>query len=206
MVGIAAILLIAIVLRVLAAAGVVALPRLTGAALLIGLMLGAWELALVLAALGKVTLRRQLRHHYRTPTETAGIVGDEIVRVFDLTPVGVGLLSSKRIETGSDVDLLVDLPMVDGALRPVRLQLTARTCHRDPQWANGWRIGGTVVAPGDQDREALLEYCHIVAARSRLVESGRLSAVSGERAPLTRAERARRRLETQPIPAHAANS
>ena len=93
--------------RLLAAAGVVALPRLTGAALLIGLMLGAWELALVLAALGKVTLRRQLRHHYRTPTETAGIVGDEIVRVFDLTPVGVGLLSSKRIETGSDVDLLV---------------------------------------------------------------------------------------------------
>jgi hypothetical protein len=74
------------------------------------------------------------------------------------------------------VDLVVDLPKVDGGTRPVRLQLTVASCHLDRKPTQGWRIGGTVVPVGEQDREALVEYCHVVAARSRLTESGRLLA------------------------------
>jgi len=175
-VGMGVVLMSALVLRGLAALGVVPLPHLAGPPLVIGMALGVWELALVTAALGKVSQRRQLRHHYRTPTDMAAFIDDTIVRVVDLTPSGAGLLSPRGIEVGRLVDLVVDLPTVDRGTVPVRLQLTVATCHLDPQTTQGWRIGGTVVPFGDQDREVLVEYCHVVAARSRLAESGRLLA------------------------------
>jgi hypothetical protein len=66
--------------------------------------------------------------------------------------------------------------MVDGVTRPVRLQMTVATCRPDNESTQEWRIGGTVKPVGDHDREALVEYCHVVAARSRLTGSGRLLA------------------------------
>jgi hypothetical protein len=146
------------------------------------MVLGVWELALVTAALGKVSRRRQLRHHYRTPTDVGAFVDDTMVRVLDLTTSGAGLLSPQSVEVGKLVDLLVKLPRVEGGTRPVRLRLTVATCHPDQESTQGWRIGGMVAPVGDQDREALVEFCHVVAARSRLTESGRL--LTGAEAPV----------------------
>jgi hypothetical protein len=170
------VLLSALVLRGLAAGGVVPLPHLGGPPFVIGMALGVWELALVTAALGKVSRRRQLRRHYRTPTDMGGFVDDTMVRIVDLTPTGAGLLSPRSLEIGKLVDLVADLPKVDGGTRPVRLHLTVASCHFDHQPTHGWRIGGTVAPVGEHDRQALVEYCHVVAARSRLTESGRLLA------------------------------
>ena len=128
------------------------------------------------AALGKVSVRRQLRHHYRTPIDVAAFIDDIIVRVVDLTPAGVGMLSPRGIDFGQQVHLGVDLLMIDGGTRPVRLRLTVATCHLDPESRRTWRIGGTIVPVGNSDRETLVEYCNITAARSRLAESGRLLA------------------------------
>ena len=175
-VGIGVVLLSALVLRGLAAGGVVPLPHLGGPPFVIGMALGVWELALVTAALGKVSRRRQLRRHYRTPTDMGGFVDDTMVRIVDLTPTGAGLLSPRSLEIGKLVDLVADLPKVDGGTRPVRLHLTVASCHFDHQPTHGWRIGGTVAPVGEHDRQALVEYCHVVAARSRLTESGRLLA------------------------------
>jgi cellulose synthase (UDP-forming) len=174
-VGTGVILASALTLRALTALGVVALPPLGRAPFVIGMALGLWELALVIAALGKVSSRRQLRHHYRTPTDLAAFVDDAIVRMVDLTPAGAGILSPQQIDVGKPVHLVADLPLVDGVARPVRLTLTVATCRFD-ELAQGWRIGGAIVPVTDSDREILVEYCHVVAARSRLTESGRLLA------------------------------
>jgi hypothetical protein len=99
-----------------------------------------------------------------------------MVRMVDLTPAGAGILSPREIEVGKQVHLVVDLPMVDGRPRAVRLRLTVATCRPDHESTHAWRIGGAVVPVLDKDREALVEYCHVVAARSRLTESGRLLA------------------------------
>ncbi len=48
----------------------------------------------------------------------------------------------------------------------------------------GWRIGGTVAPVYAEDREALVEYCHVAAARSRLTESGRLLARAAVAGPV----------------------
>ncbi len=166
----------ALVLRALTGLGVVPLPHMVGPPFAIGMALGVWELALVIAALGKVSGRRQLRRHYRTPTDLAAFVDDDMVRMVDLTPAGAGILSPREIEVGKQVHLVVDLPMVDGRPRAVRLRLTVATCRPDHESTHAWRIGGAVVPVLDKDREALVEYCHVVAARSRLTESGRLLA------------------------------
>jgi hypothetical protein len=175
-VGIAVVLLSALVLRALTALGVVPLPHMGAPPFAIGMALGFWELALVIAALGKVSGRRQLRRHYRTPTDLAAFVDDDIVRMVDLAPAGAGILSPREIEVGKQVHLVVDLPMVDGRPRAVRLRLTVASCRPDHESPQAWRIGGAVVPILDDDREALVEYCHVVAARSRLTESGRLLA------------------------------
>jgi hypothetical protein len=183
-VGIAVVLLSALVLRALTALGVVALPRLGLAPFVIAMALGVWELALVIAALNKVGARRQLRHHYRTPTDLAAFVDDDLVRMVDLTPAGAGILSPREIEVGEVVHLMVDLPMVNGRPRAVRLRLTVASCRPDYESPQAWRIGGAVVPVLDEDRETLVEYCHVIAARSRLTESGRLLAPAETLEPL----------------------
>jgi len=208
-VGIGVVLLSALVLRAFTAFGVVLLPHLGGPALAIAIALGLWELALVTAALAKVSQRRQLRRHYRTPSDMAGFMEDTMVRVVDLTPSGAGFLSPRGAEVGKLIDLVFDLPMVDGVTRPVRLQLTVATCRLDHESTQGWRIGGTVIPVSDHDREALVEYCHVVAARSRLTESGRLLArveapVVAPAAASDRAKDRPRRGKTRP--AHAAKA
>lgn len=173
-VGIAVVLLSALVLRALTAFGVVGLPRLGLVPFVIAMALGVWELALVIAALSKVSARRQLRHHYRTPTDLVAFADDDLVRIVDLTPAGAGILTPREIEVGTVVQLVADLPMVNGRPRTVHLRLTVASCSPEQESSYTWRIGGTVVPVLGQDRETLVEYCHVIAARSRLTESGRL--------------------------------
>jgi hypothetical protein len=66
--------------------------------------------------------------------------------------------------------------MVNGRPRAVHLRLTVASCSPDSESPQSWRIGGAVVPMLDEDRETLVEYCHVIAARSRLTESGRLLA------------------------------
>jgi cellulose synthase (UDP-forming) len=173
-VAIAVVLGAALALRTLAAAGLVPLPDLSGAPLAIALALAVWEFGLVTASLVKVGRRRQLRHHYRAPTEVAGIIDGVIVRIVDLTPSGAGLVSPHAMAPGRPVDLVADLPMVDGTNYTTHLRLTVMDCRLDEDPDGGWRVGGTIEPKGEGDRAALVEYCHVVAVRSRLTESGRL--------------------------------
>jgi cellulose synthase (UDP-forming) len=179
---IALVLLSALWLRALTVLGLAPLPALAGAPLVIGMALGLWELALVVAALIKVSHRRQHRRHYRTQTEVVGIMDSVIVRLVDLTPEGAGLLSPHAITPGRVVELLAELPTVEQRTRLVRLRLTVTACRADTDTDSGtdgaaprvWRVGGTLTARHAADHDALVEYCHVVAARSRLAESGRL--------------------------------
>ncbi len=183
LIGIAAILSVALVLRALAAIGVASLPSLDGAPLVIGLVLGAWELALVTAVLAKVSHRRQLRRHYRTPTELSGRASGAIVKIVDLTPSGVGLISPDPLSIGQQVELVAEVPVLPGGSHQVRLCLTVSTCCTDAVVPGGWRVGGTITPVGTEDHDRLVAYCHVAAARTRLAESGRLLATA-DLAPL----------------------
>ena len=175
-VGVGFILASALALRALTALGVVPLPQMGAVPFAIGMALGVWELALVVATLRKVGARRQLRHQYRTPTDMAAFIGDDMVRMVDLTPSGAGLLGPRPLKVGQEVLLVADLPMPGGRPRSARLKLTVASCRPDPESGRAWRIGGALVPVTDVDRATLVEYCHVSAARTRLSESGRTLA------------------------------
>ena len=168
----AGILAAAVVARVLALLGLVALPALGTLAVVAGISFAVWELVVVAAALWRVTRRHQVRRHYRVPVEVAGVVGGMLVRVVDLTPGGAGMIGPQPFEVGAEVDLRLDLPTVAGAIQVVRVVFTV--CSSRPIKGLGWRMGGTLVPAGDGDGEALIEHCHVVSSRSRLTDAGRL--------------------------------
>jgi len=173
----------AVVARVLSLAGVVALPPLRGLAVVAGLVFGVWEMTLIGASLWKVSRRHQVRHHYRVPVEIAGVVNGTLVRVVDLTPGGAGIVAPGPIEEGSQVKLHLDLTDVRGAVHGVDLQLTVRSCRPAPHL--GWRMGGTLTPVREVDGELLIEHCHVVTTRARLLESGHLSTEDAGRPLLT---------------------
>ena len=165
-VGVGFILASALALRALTALGVVPLPQMGAVPFAIGMALGVWELALVVATLRKVGARRQLRHQYRTPTDMAAFIGDDMVRMVDLTPSGAGLLGPRPLKVGQEVLLVADLPMPGGRPRSARLKLTVASCRPDPESGRDWRIGGALVPVTDVDRATLVEYCHVSAAQT----------------------------------------
>ncbi|MGD0392026.1 MAG: glycosyltransferase family 2 protein [Acidimicrobiales bacterium] len=177
----AGILAAAVVARVLALLGLLALPALGGLAVVAGISFAVWELVVVAAALWRVTRRHQVRRHYRVPVEVAGVVGGTLVRVVDLTPGGAGMIGSHPFEVGAEVDLRLDLPSVAGEIRVVRVVFTV--CSSRPAPGLGWRMGGTLFPASDADGEALIEHCHVVSSRSRLTDAGRL-VPGGPAAPI----------------------
>jgi hypothetical protein len=121
----------------------------------------------------RVTRRRQIRHHYRIPTEVAGVVDGTLVRVVDLTPGGAGIIGPRAIEVGTQMDLRLDLPSTSGEIRAARVTFTVRSCQACEE--PGWRMGGTLVPDGQADAEVLFEHCYVVSSRHRLTEAGRLA-------------------------------
>jgi cellulose synthase (UDP-forming) len=182
-VGSGLVLIGAVIARLLSLAGVIALPPLRGLAVVAGLVFALWELTLIAAALWKVSRRHQFRHHYRVPVEIAGVVNGTLVRVVDLTPGGAGLIAPGPVEVGSDLVLHLDLTDVHGDPHGVEVTFTVRSCRPAPDL--GWRMGGTLTPASDADGERLIEHCHVVRSRARLMESGQLIPGQPERATLS---------------------
>jgi hypothetical protein len=144
-----------------------------GWALLVYLCYRAWWVPKSERPIGGVT----------TGDVTAGVVDDVTVRFLDLTPDGAGLISPRAIEPGRTVDLVAELPQLDESTRTTRLRVTVTACDPDPEPSVGWRIAGTVVPREAADRDPLLEYCHVVAARNRLSGTGRLRSAGPPQRP-----------------------
>jgi cellulose synthase (UDP-forming) len=170
--AVAGFLMVSILLRVLAIAGVLTLPHLGSLAIGLGISFAAWEMVIIGAALWRVTRRHQIRHQFRVPVAIAGLVNKSLVRIVDLTPDGAALVSSSPMGRDDEMSLQMELPTIDGAIQTVRTRFTVHSCRPDGDL--GWRIGGTLVAQSQADREVLIEQCHVVGSRSRLIKEGRL--------------------------------
>ncbi len=163
---------VAVVMRALALAGLLALPPLGPLAVALGLSFAAWELALIASALWRVTRRRQVRHQFRVKVEIAATMSGSVVRIADLTPSGAAIITPRPLSIGDEVPLQLELPRLDGGTSTVRADFTARSCRtQDDQ---SWRVGGTLAPERPEDGLALIEHCHVVSSRARLTESGRL--------------------------------
>jgi cellulose synthase (UDP-forming) len=176
--SVAVIVFLAAGARLLTMAGVIHLPALSGVAEVTALFFATWELMLMTSALWRVTRRHQIRHHFRVPVELAGVFDGGLIRVVDLTPAGAGIIASQALAVGSEVALEVNLSTVSGAIEKVHLNFAVRSCRKADE--SGWRMGGTLSPVTDWDGEMLIEHCHLVTSRERLIEWGRLLPASAD--------------------------
>jgi cellulose synthase (UDP-forming) len=170
--AIGAVLVVAVALRALTIAGVLALPALGPLAVTLGMFFAGWEVALIVSALWRVTRRHQVRHQFRVQVEIAGTMGGSVVRIADLTSDGAAIITAAPLPIGDEVALQMELPRLDGGTRTVRAEFTVRSCRSEDE--QSWRVGGTLEPYAPEDGRALIEHCHVLSSRARLTESGRL--------------------------------
>jgi glycosyl transferase family 2/PilZ domain-containing protein len=170
--GVAALLAVGLVLRVLDESGVNVLPNLHGLALWIVPIVGAVELRRVLRTLALVSRRRQLRTEYRMPLDApaiataAGAGGTVLVgRARDISPSGIGLELPAPLERGAYASATVELPTLSGATASVALELQVQSCRPA---GDGWVAGTRIVGCDEADARRVLEYCYVVCQERRL--------------------------------------
>lgn len=165
--GLGVALTAAVALRAAATAGLLALPSMPSFALAITLALGVWELGCVTWVLGGLARRRQLRRHYRVDVDLTGVIDGDVVRVRDLSPEGFAAECGRAPVAGRPMAVQLQLPMADGRVREVRLRAEPRAVRRRDDGT--WRVGAEIVAVDAEDRDRLVEYCHVVAPMERLL-------------------------------------
>ncbi|HZR14244.1 MAG TPA: glycosyltransferase family 2 protein [Acidimicrobiia bacterium] len=154
------VLVCAVSARIGAWAGVVPLPRLGGLALVVTLLLGAWELAHIGGVLVPLVRRRQLRHSYRFPVELWGRTGDAIARIVDLTPDGFAFEAEGSWTAGDALTLVVKLPDATGAVCDSELHAEVRSVSASP--TDVARVGCRITALDDETLDRLVQYCYVV--------------------------------------------
>jgi PilZ domain len=164
-----------LILRVCADAGLGVLPRMTGFAAWFVPLLGIFELRRVLRTLTLVGRHRQLRGEYRTPLAASVAIRshpdpseaaqDLLGRTCDITPSGIAVELSRPLPVGQSTSLTVQIPGVQASSTPVRLDVAVQTCRPHGQ---SWRIGASIASCSEQDRQRIIEYCHVVWPYQRL--------------------------------------
>lgn len=165
------ILLVAVGLRVSSVVGLVALPPMHGLALIVTLVVGAWELAFIARTSVPLVRRRQHRVQYRFPVELRGRIANTIVDIFDLSPEGLAFRSPLEWPVGDATELLTRLPDAGDMLVGLTLPLVVRSARRLPE-AEGWRIGCSFHDLDAVSRRVIADYCYVVQQSDR-TEPGR---------------------------------
>jgi hypothetical protein len=151
------------------------LPAMHGFASWFVPLLAVIELGRVLRTLVLVAKRRQLRAEYRTPlAASAVIVADTgsddskarmLGRMRDVTPSGVGFELSRPLSPGTRARLSLQLPSLMDEASSTCVEVEVRSCLAH---AHDWRIGAEIVDCSEQNRQALLAYCHVLWPYMRL--------------------------------------
>lgn len=161
--------------RVAADFGLPTLPAMHGPGVWIVPALAAFELWRVLRTLAHVARRKQLRGEYRVPLRAPAAIAPNadadgqgvllLGRVGDITTSGIGFELSRPLAVGSHATITVQLPYVSGMASQTRLEVQVRSCLAH---GSDWRIGASIVGCEEEDRRALLAYCHVVWPYVRL--------------------------------------
>ncbi|MFV0316066.1 MAG: glycosyltransferase family 2 protein [Microthrixaceae bacterium] len=147
------------VARALATAGWATLDPMPGFAQTATLVIGAFEVAVMASVLVSVGRHRQLRGDYRVKVDLAARVGEQVVKVTDLTVSGAGLVLDSPRPVGSIFAMKLRLPGLDGDRHDLSLRARVRSCVRTP--GGIVRVGVEFVRPDTDTVERLIEFSRI---------------------------------------------
>lgn len=145
--------------RIFATLGWARLPTMPQFALVATLLIGAFELFVLVSVLVSVGHHRQLRSNYRVKVDLAARVGEKVARVADLTMGGAALVVEEMRPIGSMFRLDLRVPGLHGARHDVSLRVVVRSARRLDDGAV--RLGVEFVRPSDEALGRLIEYSKI---------------------------------------------
>lgn len=155
----AAALLSVLTARILATLGWARLATMPRFALVATLLIGGFELLVIVSVLVSVGRHRQLRSAYRVDVDLAARIGEKVARVSDLTVSGAGLIVDELRPIGSMFRLDLRVPGLDGVRHGVSTRCVVRSAMRLDDGAV--RLGVEFVRPSEQALGQLIEYSRI---------------------------------------------
>lgn len=159
-----------VLVRLLDEAGMNLLPDLTGIALWVVPLVGAFELRRVVRTLALVGRRRQLRTEYRMPLDAPAVVtgpdGTALIgRARDICPSGLGLELPAPIGRWATTTATVHLRTLSGAVEPVTVTIEVQSCRSQGE---RWIAGTRIVGCDSLAERRVVEYCYVIAQGDRL--------------------------------------
>ena len=137
------------------------LESMRGLALVATCTAAAASLWLSLQVLGVFVRRRQFRSHYRVGVSIGGYANGALVKLQNLTPAGVGFVSTTRIQPGSTVIVHMRLPDASGGYTDLELRAIARNLLPN-QFGTRFRIGCRFVGLSLDQLNLITEYSSVV--------------------------------------------
>lgn len=158
-------LFVATVARAASAIGWIHLSPMPLVAQVGSLVIAVVEMTVIFLVLRALVGRRQRRVIYRFPVDVRATVDDEVVRVVDLNHHGAGLLYSHPPEVGTELDLSLRLPGLDGSTHRVAVSGVVRAIvpTEDPAVRH---VGVQFVDLTVEAENRILEYCHVLRPAS----------------------------------------
>ncbi|MGI9577497.1 MAG: glycosyltransferase family 2 protein [Microthrixaceae bacterium] len=157
--------------RSFATIGWVELPAMPEFALAATLLIGAFEVAVIISVLRSSAGHKQRRSEYRVAVDVAASIGGELVNLVDMTPGGAGLIVPTARAPGGALSIDMIVPGLDGELRPVEARCRVRSCRRLDDGA--YLVGVQFTRVSDEALHRITEYCRVTLPTQRL---GRLPA------------------------------
>ncbi len=132
----------------------------TDAATLVVLIAG-WHVGVMLATLQVLSRRQQYRSNFRLQVELHASTANEVVRVIDITPAGIGVAMAMPHLVHELIDLTLLIPAIGGETTTVRLAGSVRFCEAIDE-GMAWRVGMTFADISTYDRDRIIEYYSLV--------------------------------------------
>lgn len=114
-----------------------------------------------LTVLGVFVGRRQHRSAYRQRLDHPAYADGNVVRIRDLSPLGVALVSTQRYVAGQRMELRMRLPDLKGAPHDITATVVVRGAVPN-QDESRWRLGCRFVDLAGPERDVVVRYCSIV--------------------------------------------
>jgi len=121
----------------------------------------AATLWLSLQVLGVFVRRRQFRSHYRVGVSIGGYANGALVKLQNLTPAGVGFVSTTQLQPGSTVIVHMRLPDARGGYTDLELRAIARNLLPN-QFGTRFRVGCRFVGLTLDQLNLITEYSSVV--------------------------------------------
>ncbi len=137
------------------------LEAMRGLALITSALVGASLLWMALQVLGVFVRRRQHRSHYRVDVDLGAYANGRLVKVSDLTPAGMGFVSTESFTPGTK--LLLRFRVADATGGATDLEMRAVVRNQLPnQTRSRFRVGCRFVGISDDQRNLITEYTSVV--------------------------------------------